>query len=139
MIDNICKLGGINAPEKYNTCSYLTSTNYEQKFLYQIYLPNHKKIAVDVRGSNFSCFLNSYEPFLTVYVKAYNQYFKGNDLWSGTFLKCNLIDSNSKCKYECNCKDSVCKLVYLKWMINYEKSLNPLTNVEICDIDVTNI
>lgn len=138
MIDSVCKLGGLRAPERYSTCSNLTSTDYEQKFLYQIYKPTKTIVFVSIRGTNFACQSNNLKPYVLVYVKAYNQYFNGNDLWSGEFLSCKLIETNIKCQFECDCKNDVCKMIYLKWVIDYKKSLNPLTNVEICDIHVAN-
>lgn len=139
MIDSVCQLGGLTIPERYDTCSSLTSTTFEQKFLYEIFRPNHTKIELKVRGKNFECKPNGSKPFLIAYVKAYNQYFKGNDLWNGDFLSCSLTDTIDRCAFECDCKDSICKLVYLKWMIDYDKSTYPLTNVEVCDINTTGL
>ncbi|CAD5126808.1 DgyrCDS14842 [Dimorphilus gyrociliatus] len=136
MIDSICDLGGLTVPKRYETCSNLTSTNFEQKFLYQIYEPSSSKVKVEVRGENFACSTSDNKPFVIVYSKAYDQYFKANDLWSGEFISCSLIDSNEKCSYECFCQQSICKMIYLKWMINYDKELFPLSNVTVCDINV---
>ncbi|CAD5126676.1 DgyrCDS14748 [Dimorphilus gyrociliatus] len=139
MIDNICKLGGLTEPERYSTCDNLTSDSFEQKFLYQIFEPANSRVKVEIRGVNFDCSFSNTEPYVMVYVKANTQYFNRNDLWSGKFLICTLDGQNGKCSYICNCGHSICKIIYLKWLINYDKSLNPLTAVSVCDISVVGI